>query len=103
MKFCSLIKSCVLSVVAVAGLSQQSFAAPIVINDDYVGGGANNSGYLMADVIGENNLFGISKMEVDFSAGQLSVSVFSSYFNNVGQFGTDLGDLFITTSGWNPV
>ncbi len=99
MNLSSLIKS----LVAVLAFAQMSLAAPIVINDNYVGGGATDAGYATADVIGDNNAFGISKMEVDLSAGQLSVSVFSSYFNNVGRYGTDLGDLFLTTSGWNPV
>jgi hypothetical protein len=99
----SLINSVAAVSAAVLTYSQLSMAAPIVINDDYIGGGASDAGYATADVIGDNNLFGVSKMEVDLSAGQLSISVFSSYFNNVGKFGTDLGDLFIATSGWNPV
>ena len=81
---------------AIISFNQSSYAAPIVINDDYIGGGATDAGYATADVIGDNNFFGISKMEVDVSAGQLSISVFSSYFNNVGKFGTGLGDLFIS-------
>jgi hypothetical protein len=103
MKLSSLLSSFSAIGLSILVSSQLSFAAPIVINDNYIGGGATNSGWTTADVIGDNNLFGVSKMEVDLSAGQLSVSVFSSYFNNVGQFGTDLGDLFITTTGWNPV
>ena len=103
MKLSRLLKSLFFIVVQLVTVSQLSMASPIVIDDDYIGAGANNGSYATADVIGDINQFGISKMEVDLSAGQLSISVFSSYFNNVGQYGTDLGDLFITTSGWNPV
>ena len=104
MKLSSLLSSSLAIGLDLLVSSQLSLASPIVvINDNYIGGGATHSDYTTADVIGDNNLFGVSKMEVDLSAGQLSISVFSSYFNNVGQYGTDLGDLFIATTGWNPV
>jgi len=103
MKFNRLFSSAVTVTLGTLTSIQLSFASPFVINDNYIGGGATDVNYTVADVIGENHLFGVSKMEVDLSAGQLSISVFSSYFNNVGQFGTDLGDLFIATTGWNPI
>lgn len=99
----STVKFFLLSFLLLTFTNQAAQAAPIVIADNYVGGGATSSSYATSDVIGDNNLFGISKMEVDLGSGLLSVSVYSSFFNNVGKYGTDLGDLFIATGGWNPV
>jgi hypothetical protein len=62
--------------------------------------GADDHGY--GDVIGSNEYFDISKMEVNYSGGNLTVDIYSRYFDNIGQYGTSLGDLFISTNGWNP-
>jgi hypothetical protein len=62
--------------------------------------GAQDHGY--GDVIGSEAYFGISKMEVNYSSGNLIVDIYSRYFNNIDEYDTSLGDLFISTNGWNP-
>jgi hypothetical protein len=89
--------------VAFCGLFVSSAnAAPIVIPDNYIGAGATHSSWLNQDVIGDVSKFGVDQMLVQVSGGQLSVAIDSSYYNNVGLWGTDMGDLFISTDGWNP-
>ncbi len=78
------------------------FAAPITINDNYIGGSPTGAAWVGQDVIGNANDFGISKMVVDKIGNQLTVEIFSTYFDNVGKLGTELGDLFISTNGWSP-
>ncbi len=86
-------------------------ALPVTINDLYVGG--NDHGY--GDVIGNTGMFGISSMEVELNGTVLSVTVntpfpdsglgsFASYTNTAqGQGnGIGFGDLFLSSSGWNP-
>jgi hypothetical protein len=63
--------------------------------------GANDNGW--GDIIGNAAYYDISKMMVTYEAGKLKyVDIYSSYFNNIGQDNTKLGDLFISTNGWNP-
>ncbi|MEE4241061.1 MAG: PEP-CTERM sorting domain-containing protein [Desulfopila sp.] len=83
-------------------LASQSVAAPIVIADTYIGGNPTHSSYVGADVIGDDALFDVSKMEVSFdSPNTMTVDIFSQYFDNIGKFGTELGDLFISTDGYS--
>jgi hypothetical protein len=77
-------------------------AYPITITDNYVGATPTHSSYTGRDVIGEAGLFDISRMEVSYSGSTLTVDIFSRYLNNVGAYSTALGDLFISTDGWNP-
>lgn len=72
------------------------FATPVTINDNYIGGGRT------PDVYGATNKFDISKMDVSKSGSTLRVDIHSSYLNNVGALRTQLGDLFISSNGWNP-
>jgi hypothetical protein len=78
-------------------------AVPIItttIADNYIGGTATNINWKDEDVIGDKTLFDISKMVVTFdSSGTIYMDVYSRYLNNVGSYGTDLGDLFISTNG----
>jgi hypothetical protein len=80
-----------------------ALAAPITINDTYIGGNPTNSSWNGQDVIGDPNYFDISKMEVDFSGNQMIVKIYSNYVDHIGLYGTQLGDLFISTNGWNPI
>lgn len=76
-------------------------AAPIVIEDTYIGGTATHSSYVGKDVIGDANLFDVSRMEVSVLPGNtLRVDVFSRYFDNIGIYETQLGDLFLSTVGY---
>lgn len=70
------------------------------ITDNYIGADPTG-GYPHIDVIGDNSAFDISKMEVNFDGKNLVVDVYSRYFDNIGVSGTYLGDLFISTNGWN--
>ena len=90
----------VIAVLACMPVQADSF----VINDEYVGGTPNNGGYYGLDVIGNVNYFDISMMEVDydFISGDMTIDITSAYFDNIGKYGTKLGDLFISSDGWNP-
>ena len=77
-------------------IAQISFA--YTINDNYYG--ANDHGW--GDVIGNSAYFDINRMEVSFNNGYLIVDVYSSYFDNIGIYETQLGDLFISNNGWAP-
>ena len=79
-----------------------AFATPVTIVDHYVGGTPTNAAFNGHDVIGDVNSYDISKMTVDQTQTSLTVSIFSTYFNNVGSDGTRLGDLFLSTNGWHP-
>jgi len=92
--------------------STSAFAAPMLINDNYVG--ADNHGY--GDVIGEVSKFGISSMLVDLVGSQLTVTINTPFgANGLGTFvsatsgslvgpnkGIGYGDLFLSSTGWNP-
>jgi hypothetical protein len=41
-------------------------------------------------------------MEVTFNAHGMYVDIYTRYLDNIGQYQTALGDLFISTDGWNP-
>jgi hypothetical protein len=68
------------------------------ITDNYWGADAHGRG----DVIGDPALFDVSRMDVNFNNGTLTVDIYSRYFDNIGAYGTQLGDLFISNNGWNP-
>ena len=97
MKFTTAIAAALFALVLVA-----SNASAVTINDTYIGGVPNNSFWDGADVIGLEEHFGISSMDVQFGTDSLTVSISSEYFDNVGRNGTFLGALFISTDGYNP-
>jgi hypothetical protein len=71
------------------------YAAPYVINDNYIG--AADHGY--GDIIG-TSIFDVDHMTVDLKGGMLTIDVYTNYVNNIGAYSTQLGDLFISTNGW---
>jgi hypothetical protein len=76
--------------------STSAQAAPIVIQDTYIGGTPNSP-----DIIGLAEHFDVTKMVVSFaSAHTMTVDVYSRYFDNIGKGQTKLGDLFISTDGY---
>jgi len=76
-------------------------AAPIVIQDTYIGGTPTHSAWNGKDIIGNAGLFDVTRMEVSFlSANTMTVDIYSRYFNNIGTYGTKLGDLFLSTNGY---
>lgn len=81
-------------------------AGAYTIEDNYWGGTPNYPSYA-GDVIGEKDYYDISKMEVSISGSVMTVEVYSSFFDKIGSTKilndkTNMGDLFISTSGWNP-
>ena len=54
------------------------------------------------DVIGNDEYFGVDGMTVSFDDGNMNVDIHSNYFDNIGLWGTSLGDLFISDDGWTP-
>lgn len=84
-----------------------SNAAAVVIADGYHGGTPNNAAFLNQDIVGDPQYWETTQMEVLFDpngsdADILTVIITSTYFDNVGRNGGELGDLFISTDGWNP-
>jgi hypothetical protein len=68
------------------------------ILDNYYG--ANGHGW--GDIVGAPAYFDVSRMEVNYSNGTMTVDIYSRYFDNIGMYGTELGDLFISSNGWHP-
>jgi hypothetical protein len=88
--------------VVTAVLLAMSAVQAYTIDDNYVGATPTSSSYNGKDVIGDESLFGISKMEVSYSGSALVVDIYTTYLNNIGKYETALGDLFISTNGWTP-
>jgi len=84
---------------AVVGLGNSAMA--YTIQDNYVGATATNSYYYMLDVVGSDYRFDVSKMDVTYASGQLTVDIYSRFLDNRGD-GVGIGDLFISTNGWKP-
>jgi hypothetical protein len=87
---------------AVFAFTTVAQATPVVINDNYIGAAPTHSSYNGVDVIGNVDHFGVDSLVVDFSGSVLTVDIVSTYFDNVGQLMTEMGDLFISNDGWNP-
>ena len=68
--------------------------------DNYYGNFDNGNGAPNRDIIGAANLFETTKMDVSSVGGNLNVTIYSDYLDNVGYGNTELGDLFISTNGW---
>jgi hypothetical protein len=77
------------------------YAAPFVIQDNYIGADPTHR-WAHKDVIGEDHLYNIDSMEVTLAGGEMNVNVIGNYFDNVGSDRTYMGDLFISADGWRP-
>ena len=77
-----------------------SGAMAYTIADNYIGAAPTHSSYVGQDVIGAG--FDIQYLDVVYEAGVLDVKIYTDYADNIGRFYTDVGDLFISTDGWNP-
>jgi len=96
-------------IAAAAFAGSASAYTTVSIKDTFIGGNPaggtnNNSSWDGKDVVGDPNIFGIDSMNIVFNGGALStVSIFTNYVKNdynLGQYGTHLGDLFISTNGY---
>ncbi len=83
-------------------LSIGGMANAETIMDNYVGGTPTNNYGKTKDVVGDEKFFGITKMEVSVKEKILTVDIFTNYVNYIGKYETALGDLFISTNGWEP-
>ncbi len=77
-------------------------ALALTISDHYIGADPTRN-YPHVDVIGEDHLFDIDRLEVNLVGNHLVVDVYSAYFDNLGQYDTELGDLFLSIDGLNMV
>lgn len=86
----------------ILALTTIAYAAPVTIQDTYIGGNPTNSAYNGQDIIGSPSIFDVSSMTVDLDnqARRMSVSILTNYVDNIGAYGTQLGDLFLSTAGW---
>lgn len=96
----------VATLIGMSAFTAQAYASTVSIMDTYIGGnpagGTNsNSSWDGKDVVGDARYFGIDKMEVGFNGRALdTISIVTSYVNNLGKYDTHLGDLFISTNGY---
>lgn len=77
-------------------------ALPITINDNYVGARPTIAGFEGADIIGDADKFDVRSLQVELSGGTLNLGITTSYFDNVGQYATTFGDVFVSSNGWSP-
>lgn len=75
----------------------------LTIIDEYIGAAPTRPAFYGEDIVGTIEAFEISKMDVNLLGDQFVVDIQSNYFDNVGILRTALGDLFVSTNGWNPV
>jgi len=91
-------KGLFLSLLIICFLVMPLAAGAYTINDNYIG--ADNHSW--GDVIGNPAYFGIDKMDVNFSSGNMVIDITTNYVNHIGLYETQLGDLFISNDGWSP-
>jgi len=95
-------------------MSSSASAVTLTIEDTYIGGGyqntyAHNNGDVIAGNSGNHvrqeryiNEFNIDGMTVEIDGqGNIKVIIQTDYCPNIAGTGTDYGDLFISTDGWN--
>ena len=85
-------------------LSGQAWATPAVIVDNYIGGTPTSSSWVGKDIVGSAKYFDVREVWANITPeNTLEISIVSSYFDNVGKYGTGIGDFFISVDGYNPV
>jgi hypothetical protein len=82
-------------------------AAPVTIYDNYTGSDGLKNSHNVAnsnsDIIGDPNHFDLDRFVIDLAAG--TVTVYGNYINGINTSaaeGTSLGDLFMSSNGYNP-
>lgn len=84
-------------------MSSMAFAySSWTVQDNYIGADPTHNSWDGKDVVGENQYFGVDRMEITLENNLLTIDIYSWYFDNVGKYYTSLGDLFISTNGWDP-
>lgn len=91
-----------IAAIALSASSLTAIAADIpatTIMDNYIGAGYSG------DVYGSKSAYDIDKMEVSRTGTMLTVNIFTSFYNNIGDSGIRLGDLFMAAGDsnvWDP-
>ncbi|GHE86876.1 PEP-CTERM sorting domain-containing protein [Thalassotalea profundi] len=91
-----------IAAIALSASSLTAAAADIpatTIMDNYIGAGYSG------DVYGSKSAYDIDKMEVSRTGNFLTVNIFTAFYNNIGDNGIRLGDLFMAAGDsdvWNP-
>jgi hypothetical protein len=81
--------------------STSAQAAPIIIEDNYIGGSPTSPAWVGQDIVGNAAHYDVSKLEISFASDNtMIVDVYSRYFDNIGDGNTQLGDLFISSNGY---
>src|SRR5882757_874077 len=80
--------------------ANSAMAAPVSISDNYLGKDGDSAANSLLDIIG-NSDFDMDHFVVDLATD--TISVYGNYFSHIGELGTTLGDLFLSTNGYNPV
>jgi hypothetical protein len=83
-----------------------AYANAYTIEDEYFGAKPTHE-WSARDVIGSSSYYDISKMDVTVSGSSMTVAIYSTFFDKIDSDTikndkTNMGDLFISTSGWNP-
>jgi len=101
----------ILGLCLLAGTHAWADTIDVTVGDDFYGGRPvqkQSGGTLVyrsdyeVDVIGTASKFDTTSMEISYDGSSLSVDIVGGYFDNVGVYSTFLGDLFVSTDGWNP-
>jgi len=98
------IKTLFFTFFAILLISINAMADNYYIHDNYIGSDPIGSNYDGKDIVGTSESFdvhGIS-LDIDRNKHEISINILSNYFDNIGQYFTELGDLFISSDGYNP-
>jgi hypothetical protein len=87
--------------------AQVAMAAPVTIADNYTGSDGSHNNHNVAnsndDIIGDSNHFDLDRFVVDVA--QNTVTVYGNYISSINTsaaLDTSLGDLFMSSNGYNP-
>jgi hypothetical protein len=105
----------ILASVILCGFSTVAYAGSFTIDDTWSNAGTFWGGEYDGqtwktnrDIIGSVADFEVSSIVANTSSTQLSFKIYSQYFDNIGlqplgfTSGIQLGDLFLSSTGWNP-
>lgn len=100
----NMIKQLSLAAALVALCAVGARADSWTILDEYHGADPTNGAEV--DRIGSIDFFDVEKMVITTAPGasgdDLTIDIHSTFFNNIGKYGAQVGDLFISTNGWTP-
>jgi hypothetical protein len=106
MKMKKLLCSVTLSIAGILLFMGPANAVSWHIEDNYRGG-SEGTDFLRNDgdvvsALPDGSDFGVDWMNVTIVDNWMNVDIRTNYYPNIGHFGTDYGDLFISVDGWDP-